>query len=239
MHVNFTYMLVCMSTLPLEFIIICKTTLTSMARKTKEEAQQTRALLLDAAERLFSEQGVARTTLNEIATAAGVTRGAIYWHFQNKTDLIHALWDQAVLPLEASFAELLQARPNDPLGRLREKSVTVLKQVVYNDRTRNFMSIVLHKCEYVEEDGGWREGYLMKRAECLTEITADFKQAIELGQLPAETDPRFAAIGLFSIIDGLCFHWLMNPDLFSMEDKAQQYVDVYLGGLAALHQPRG
>lgn len=204
-----------------------------MARKTKEEAQLTRSLLLDAAERLFSERGVARTTLNDIASAAGVTRGAVYWHFQNKTDLIHALWDQAVLPLEASFEELLQTMPNDPLGRLRAKAITVLNEVVHNDRTRNFMSIVLLKCEYVEEAGGWREGYLTKRAECLTEITDDFKQAIELGQLTDSVDPQFAAVGLFSIIDGLCFHWLMNPKLFSMEKQAQKYIDTYFAGLAS------
>lgn len=210
-----------------------------MARKTKEEAQQTRALLLDAAERLFSERGVARTTLNDIATAAGVTRGAVYWHFQNKTDLIHALWDQAVLPLEASFEELLQTMPNDPLGRLRAMAVTFLEQIVHNDRTRNFMSIVLLKCEYVEEAGGWREGYLAKRAECISEVTEDFRQAISLGQLPSGLDAHFAAVGMLSIVDGLCFHWLMNPHLFSMEDHAQRYVDAYLSGLATADQPRG
>jgi TetR/AcrR family acrAB operon transcriptional repressor len=204
-----------------------------MARKTKEEALQTRALLLDVAERLFSERGVARTTLNDIATAAGVTRGAVYWHFQNKTDLIHAIWDQAVLPLEESFEELIQSLPNDPLERLRAKSVTVLNLVAHDDRTRNLMSIILHKCEYIEEAGGWREGYLAKRAECLTEITDDFKQAIQLGQLPANLDPQFAAVGLFSVIDGLCFHWLMDPTLFSLEKNARTYVDTYLNGLAS------
>jgi TetR/AcrR family acrAB operon transcriptional repressor len=204
-----------------------------MVRKTKEEALQTRALLLDAAEQLFSERGVARTTLNDIATAAGVTRGAVYWHFQNKTDLIHALWDQATLPLEASFEELLQALPNDPLARLRAKAVTVLKQMVHDERCRNMMSIILHKCEYVEEAGGWRESYLAKRSECLSEITEDFRQAIAMGQLPANLDPQFAAIGLFAAIDGLCFHWLLNPSLFSMADQAQTYVDNYFAGLAA------
>lgn len=204
-----------------------------MARKTKEEAQQTRSQLLDAAEKLFSERGVAGTTLNDIATSAGLTRGAVYWHFQNKTDLIQALWDQAVLPLETSFEELAQALPDDPLARLRAKSVTVLRQVVHDERCRNLMSIILHKCEYVEEVGGWREGYLARRAECLEEITADFRQAIQIGQLPSSLDPQFAAVGLFAIVDGLCFHWLLNPALFSMEEKAQSYVDNYFAGLAS------
>ncbi|HSI94963.1 MAG: TetR family transcriptional regulator [Methylophilaceae bacterium] len=204
-----------------------------MARKTKEEAQHTRSLLLEAAERLFSERGVANTTLNDIATAAGLTRGAIYWHFQNKTDLIHALWDQVALPLHESFAELALSMPDDPLARIQVKSTTVLTQVVRDVRIRNLLSILLLKCEYVEEPGGLREGYLIKRADCLGEITEEFRLAVMQGQLPAGLDERFAAIGLMALIDGLCFHWLMNPTLFSLENKAKNYIDAYLKGLSA------
>lgn len=204
-----------------------------MARKTKEEAQLTRSQLLDAAERLFSERGVAGTTLNDIATAAGLTRGAVYWHFQNKTDLIHALWDQAALPLHESFAELEQSMPDDPLARIQIKSTTVLTQVVRDARARNLLRIVLLQCEYVDEPGGLRDGYLSKRAECLGKITEEFRRAIAQGQLPANVDERFAAIGLMALIDGLCFHWLMNPTLFSLEDKAENYIRVYLKGLSA------
>lgn len=204
-----------------------------MARKTKEEAQQTRIQLLEAAERLFSERGVANTTLNDIATAAGLTRGAIYWHFQNKTDLIHALWDQVALPLHESFAELEQSLPDDPLARIQIKSTTVLTQVAKDARVRNLLSIVLLKCEYVDEPGGLRDGYLIKRAECVGKITAEFRLAIAQRQLPADLDEKFAAIGLMSLIDGLCFHWMMNPSMFSLEDSAKKYIATYLQGLAA------
>lgn len=204
-----------------------------MARKTKEEAQQTRIQLLEAAERLFSERGVANTTLNDIATAAGLTRGAIYWHFQNKTDLIHALWDQVALPLHASFAELEQSLPDDPLARIQIKSTTVLTQVVKDARIRNLLSIVLLKCEYVDEPGGLRDGYLNKRTDCVSKITEEFRLAIAQRQLPADLDEKFAAIGLMSLIDGLCFHWLMNPSMFSLEDNAKKYIATYLQGLAA------
>jgi TetR/AcrR family acrAB operon transcriptional repressor len=204
-----------------------------MARKTKEEAQHTRSLLLEAAERLFSERGVANTTLNDIATASGLTRGAIYWHFQNKTDLIHALWDQVALPLHESFAELALSMPDDPLARIQVKSTTVLTQVVRDVRIRNLLSILLLKCEYVDEPGGLREGYLIKRADCLGEITEEFRLAVMQGQLPAGLDERFAAIGLMALIDGLCFHWLMNPTLFSLENQAKNYIDAYLKGLSA------
>ena len=61
-----------------------------MARRTKAEAQATRNALIDAAERLFDSRGVSRTSLQDIAQAAGATRGAIYWHFKDKADLFNA-----------------------------------------------------------------------------------------------------------------------------------------------------
>ncbi|WP_311195329.1 TetR family transcriptional regulator [Suttonella sp. R2A3] len=60
-------------------------------RRTKAEAEQTRQSLLDAALALFSEQGYESTSLAEIARTAGTTRGAIYWHFKNKADMLNAL----------------------------------------------------------------------------------------------------------------------------------------------------
>lgn len=56
-----------------------------MARKTKEDTQATREGILDAAEACFHEHGVARTTLEMIGARAGYTRGAVYWHFKNKS----------------------------------------------------------------------------------------------------------------------------------------------------------
>ena len=56
-------------------------------RKTKAEAQKTREQLLQSALDTFLENGVSRTSLAAIARNAGVTRGALYWHFKNKEDL--------------------------------------------------------------------------------------------------------------------------------------------------------
>ncbi|WP_341715208.1 TetR family transcriptional regulator, partial [Limnobacter sp.] len=75
-----------------------------MVRKTKEEAQETRNLILDTAEAVFSEKGVSRTTLNDIAKAADLTRGAIYWHFKNKADLFDAMLQRVILPMDEFIA---------------------------------------------------------------------------------------------------------------------------------------
>lgn len=62
-----------------------------MVRKCKEDAEKTRQAILEAALDVFSEKGYAKTTFAEIAVRAGFTKGAIYWYFRNKADLVGAL----------------------------------------------------------------------------------------------------------------------------------------------------
>lgn len=62
-----------------------------MARKTKEEAEQTREDILHTALDIFCEKGYSKTTFDDIAKRIGLTKGAIYWHFRNKPDLLAAL----------------------------------------------------------------------------------------------------------------------------------------------------
>ncbi len=122
-----------------------------MARKTKQEAQETRQHILDVALRLFSQQGVSSTSLGEIAKAAGVTRGAIYWHFKDKSDLFSEIWELS----ESNIGELeleYQAKfPGDPLSVLREILIHVLESTVTEERRRLLMEIIFHKCEFVGE----------------------------------------------------------------------------------------
>lgn len=107
-----------------------------MARKTKQQALETRQHILDVALRLFSQQGVSATSLAEIANAAGVTRGAIYWHFKNKSDLFSEIWELS----ESNIGELeieYQAKfPDDPLSVLREILVHILEATVTEERRR-------------------------------------------------------------------------------------------------------
>lgn len=62
-----------------------------MARRTKEEAEQTRRDILQAALDMFCDKGYTRTTIDDIAKSINLTKGAIYWYFRNKPDILKAL----------------------------------------------------------------------------------------------------------------------------------------------------
>src|SRR5690606_2202220 len=97
-------------------------------RRTKEDAEKTRIALLASAERLFLERGVAHTSLDQIARDAGVTRGAVYWHFQNKAHLFHEMLNQVRLPPE-QLAERLYHCGEQPLRTLRDLCVEAIESL--------------------------------------------------------------------------------------------------------------
>ncbi|MGY0249743.1 TetR family transcriptional regulator, partial [Klebsiella michiganensis] len=113
-----------------------------MPRRTKEDALKTRQLLIESAIQQFALRGVTSTTLADIADAAGVTRGAVYWHFASKAELFNEMWQQQ-LPLR----DLLQHEFNlkddqDPLSTLREKFIIGLQYIANNPRQRALMQIL-------------------------------------------------------------------------------------------------
>src|SRR5690242_18228073 len=109
-------------------------------RRTKDEALATRSRILDAAERLFARQGVSRTSLHDIAAAAGVTRGAVYWHFAGKGELFDAMLTRVTLPLETAAAGAVAAAP-DPLDEVRARFLEALRVTSKDARTRRVFDI--------------------------------------------------------------------------------------------------
>ena len=65
-----------------------------MSRKTKEEAEKTRARILASALSLFVKKGYEKTTFTDIAARLKMTKGAVYWHFETKEDLLVALVEE-------------------------------------------------------------------------------------------------------------------------------------------------
>ena len=93
-------------------------------RKTKIEALKTKEHLMLAALDTFYKKGIARTSLNEIAQAAGVTRGALYWHFKNKEDLFDALFQRICDDIESCMQQDLESNAGECWPNFR---LTLLK----------------------------------------------------------------------------------------------------------------
>ena len=204
-----------------------------MARRTKAEASATRSLILDTAERVFEERGVSGASLQQIAQAAGLTRGAIYWHFEDKAALFHAMMERIHLPLEESLPGLRNAEPGEPLKQIRAMLVSALRQVAGNAQTQRVFAIAAHKVEYTGELGSLRERHISGQDACVADIERDLRLARRRGQIGKRTPARAAALGLHALIGGLINNWVLAPRGFDLVKVGTHALDAYLAGLGA------
>lgn len=206
-----------------------------MARKTKQEALETRERLLDAAERLFQRNGVSRTSLQDIASEAEVTRGAIYWHFKDKAELFDAMMRRATMPLEQGVSPGTVgasgiAAPS--LAELRWGLVNVFWSAQNNQRTRRVFEIAMQKVEYTGEMSELKARKLDARRSWREQNRAAFERAKAEGLMPDSLDPHLASIALVSLVDGLLHHWIADPDAFDLLSVGQSAVEGALTSMA-------
>ncbi len=204
-----------------------------MVRRTKSEALATRNSLLDAAEQLFQARGVSRTSLNDIATAAGTTRGAIYWHFKDKADLFNAMMERVTMPLEATLASAAEnaSHTRDPLQGLRHSMMNALRQTALDAQTRRVFEVATHKVEYVTEMQAVRDRHLRVRNECMAMTRTALTEAARRADLELPVDMATAALGLHVMVDGLIQNWLLDPEAFDLVAAGGQTMDAYFKGL--------
>lgn len=211
-----------------------------MARRTKADAQATRAGLLDAAEHLFQSRGVARTSLNDIALAAGTTRGAIYWHFKDKADLFVAMMERVTLPLEQTLAMTDLACGHSPVQQLRHAILQAMRLIARDEQTRRVLLIAAHKVEYTDELCAVQQRHLDSQNAALqyihTALAAAFAAHAKTPPVPLQA----AAAGLQMLVEGLLHQWLLEPESADLVDTCASVLDVYLAGLGlATFAPAG
>lgn len=202
-----------------------------MVRRTKEQALATRHQLLDAAEEVFHRQGVARTSLDDIARAAGLTRGAVYWHFADKADLFAAMMDRVCLPMEQALRQAAREPGADPVAAVRGTLLDTLAAVATDARVRRALEIAVFRVELSGDMAVVRDRRIAVRAAFLASYEEALARAQAAGLLHVRQPARLLALGLFSLVDGLAQNWLLQPDGFDLLRDGTQAVDHYLAGL--------
>jgi TetR/AcrR family acrAB operon transcriptional repressor len=210
-----------------------------MARRTKAEAAITREQLLDAAERVFTERGVSRASLAAIAAAAGVTRGALYWHFKDKPALFAALCERATLPLDAMLKAAAQSAADRPLEALRALMTATLRHLARDARAQRVSEILLCKTEACGDMGAVVERRQSARCACASGAEDFIRRAVQAGDLPSDTDAVLAAQYLQACMGGLIREWVHDRSAFDLGRSAPDLVDCLIGGLVARPPRRG
>lgn len=203
-------------------------------RRTKQAAEQTRRRIMAAALRTFDRRGISRTTMEHIAAAAGVTRGAIYWHFTDKQALVAAIREDVSLPLidRADFT-LLSDHGRDPLERIERFLLDVFRAVNEDSRTRLTFSIMSFKCEYVGELEAELDEYARKIERAREQLTAVYTDARDRGELRAGITPELAALETTVFLAGLMRLCLLDDRGTSVRKRSEELITAHVAARRA------
>jgi len=204
-------------------------------RRTKAEAEQTRDAIIAAAITVFLERGFARATFDEIARTAGVTRGAVYWHFNNKLEIFDALERRADLPNE-EFANRLRARlasdsgldPLDELARTIREGVQAFEA---DTERRRILTILWLRCEYVGEMLPALERRQSADAAMQQLFTDVIATAAAQGRLVPGWSPVVAGRALILLVNGCVEHWLPAQGDVRLETEMMSLVSAFLASI--------
>lgn len=200
-------------------------------RRTKANAEQTRADIILAAEHLFLANGVAHTSLEQVARAAGVTRGAVYWHFNNKAHLFNEILNQIRLPSE-QLAEQIGLCSNDSSARtLCNEVVDAFKRLSENERKRRIFTILLRRCEFtddIREAEIRHEVFINTFIDLCTQLFARLEQQ---DQLREGITARRAALAVHAMLVGALHDWLRDPEILDLHEDINHMFNALFKGM--------
>jgi AcrR family transcriptional regulator len=165
-------------------------------RKTKENTEISKLRILMAAEDEFCRHGFVAANMDTIAKAAGLTKGAIFWHYKSKADLFEVIIKRAIGQMNAIFREIFSAsepimeKCREVIKRIKkDKAFSVLLVLGDTEKDGKIPQKVLHECNKEIE-------------ELFKEFTRNFSEAKKRGELRADTDIRNILLTITIIMSG-------------------------------------
>lgn len=194
-------------------------------RRTREEAEKTREAIVEAALDCFHRHGIARSTLDQIAAAARVTKGAVYHHFEGKHAILHELREQVTLPLlDAADTSLLRDPAVAPLDRIERFLAGMLEGIQGNARQRQALAVMLFKCEYVDGLERELEGALRTNRRLRQVFETVYAEAAKDGTLVTGLSPKVSAMETAMFLSGLMRLWLMESPRSELRAEAREAI---------------
>lgn len=189
-----------------------------MSPRSKEQFEELREAsvrkILDASLELFGTRGFEATSIAQIATQAGISKGLIYNYFESKEALLDALIQDL---MKIGDDMITQIFTDDPRETIRRLIVSVFSWLKANDRVNRLiigLSTSLDKFQFIHDIANSKmTGYLILLEDLMTKIG-----------IP---DPKTEARILATFFDGLALHFMMMKEDYPLEEVQQMLIDKY------------
>lgn len=195
-------------------------------RRTKVDAEKTRVAILKAALKVFYKKGVSRATLSDISKAAGLSRGAIHWHFKDKSDLFLQLYDhmsqKTSLRTESWSDESIQT-----LNDLKEMVLSGLESFYADREVRKFLTVIFSRMEYIAEFRTLCNHEVDYQQNSVRELEDVYERLRASGQVHEKISPHHAARHTYIFIDGMIDCLSIDDTEFLEKDELGATVDEF------------
>jgi TetR/AcrR family acrAB operon transcriptional repressor len=209
-------------------------------RRTKEEAARTREAILEGALECFDRYGITSATVEQIACAAGVTRGAVYHHFAGKREILRAIRDSVSLPLlDRADTALLNEDGSSPLARIELFLLGVVGALEKDPRKRRALTVMQLRCEYVGELAQELAAGVRNIDRLAKALEAAYREAAAAGELAPGLAPGIAALETIMFMNGLVRLWIVHGSGAAIRRNARAAIAAHMRLRRASRKPRG
>ena len=206
-------------------------------RRTKEQAAQTRQTILEAAKDLFLQTGYEQVSLDEIAAAAGVKRGAVHFHFLNKAGLLTAICEELRLPMQELAEHLEVDGTLAPLEALSTVIAELFAELDGDARRRGLMRIAMAADASRSEDLDLNHDIMTFHERAKATLLGIFRAAERKGELAPPWNAQSAALALHGLIGGLLTEFARRENS-RLIPESLNVVQTLLTALGAKAAPR-
>jgi AcrR family transcriptional regulator len=180
-----------------------------MQQQRKEQSEQTRKTIIEVTTKLFATRGYAGTSLDLIAKEAQTSKSSIFWHFENKEDLLFTVVDRAMSEWEVKAGTEILAQPNPP--RQLAKLIALYRELALDrpDTLRLLLGLLLETADANED--------VKKRFQRMyrgyrTSIQIVIEEGVAQGHFTRHVPSDHLAAMVLAIFDGMFIQWFLDQD---------------------------
>ena len=193
------------------------------------KSERTRQRILDAAARTFRDKGYAGTTLNDIAVAAELRAGSIYYHFDSKERLLEEVLDIGIARVAAAVERVVEALPPEtsPTERIRHGIEAHLHSLLYHGEYTSASFRI-----FWQTPPDVRTRILSRRRDYADYWRRMLQEARAAGEIHPDRDLGLARMFLFGALNW-SVEWY-DPRKRPLDDFAREAADTFLHGILTL-----
>ena len=190
----------------------------------KEERKQEIALIaLD----LFASQGIEKSSISQIAKAAGIGKGTVYEYFASKEEIVATAFMAWIESMMGPDLEDMLARIESPEERLRKSVLLMMESGMEDERSLKIM-LSLFQMMLQSKDSLSKNQDFLKIFHFMWEFFRDILlDGVSRGvfRIEAERNAQKIVVNLLAYLDGISFHYLVNKDEIQFMQQIEFYLD--------------